>query len=86
MVRANATDPMLYTPLSTIWEGSKSLLRALKESSDAFAPLKATVGGLLAVIDHVEVGGCTPYDPCAESVRFRQRFTTKTKPFECRSN
>jgi len=38
-----------------VFEGLKTTLRALKESSDAFPPLKAAVGGLLACIDMVEL-------------------------------
>jgi hypothetical protein len=40
---------------AVVFEGLKTTLRALKESSDAFPPLKAAVGGLLACIDMVEV-------------------------------
>jgi hypothetical protein len=40
---------------STIWEGSKTTLRLVKESADAFPPLKSTVGGLLGLIDLFEV-------------------------------
>jgi hypothetical protein len=40
---------------STIWEGSKTTLRLVKESADAFPPLKSTVGGLLGLIELFEV-------------------------------
>jgi hypothetical protein len=40
---------------STIWEGSKTTLRLVKESADAFPPLKSTAGGLLGLIDLFEV-------------------------------
>jgi hypothetical protein len=37
------------------FEGLKTTLRAIKEASDVFVPLKSAVGGLLALIDLVEV-------------------------------
>lgn len=37
------------------WEGLKVLLNVLKESSDALAPLKATVGGIVAIIKVYDV-------------------------------
>jgi hypothetical protein len=37
------------------WEGIKTTLRVVKESGDAFPPLKSTAGGLLALIDLFEV-------------------------------
>jgi hypothetical protein len=37
------------------FEGLKTTLRAIKEASDVFVPLKSVVGGLLALIDLVEV-------------------------------
>jgi hypothetical protein len=40
---------------SMIWEGTKTILRLVKESADAFAPLKSTAGGLLGLIDLFEV-------------------------------
>ena len=42
----------------TGWAGTKLLLDLLKESSDVFPPLKAAVGGLVALIDVYEVRGC----------------------------
>ncbi|KZV61784.1 hypothetical protein PENSPDRAFT_759197 [Peniophora sp. CONT] len=38
----------------TGWNGTKLLLGVLKDSSDVFPPLKATVGGLVALIDIYE--------------------------------
>jgi hypothetical protein len=37
------------------FEGLKTTLRAIKESSDCFVPLKSAVGGFLAVVDAIEV-------------------------------
>jgi len=37
------------------WESVKTALALLKESSDWFPPLKAATGGLVALIDTVEV-------------------------------
>jgi hypothetical protein len=61
-VGRSATSPTSPTNLQTVkaggavvFEGLKTTLRALKESSDAFPPLKAAVGGLLACMDTVEV-------------------------------
>lgn len=39
-------------------DGMKEFLRVLKESSDAFAPLKAAVGGIVAIMDINEVRAC----------------------------
>ena len=40
---------------NTGWEGLKLILRVLKESSDGLTPLKAAVGGAVALIDIFEV-------------------------------
>ena len=40
---------------STGFQAVKLALRALKESADALPPLKAAVGGLLAVVDAIDV-------------------------------
>jgi hypothetical protein len=48
------------------FEGLKTTLRAIKESSDCFVPLKSAVGGFLAVVDAIEVretSFSTTYDP-----------------------
>ena len=37
------------------WEGVKTALVLLKESSDWFPPLKSATGGLLALVDATEV-------------------------------
>jgi hypothetical protein len=39
----------------TLREASKTILRLVKESADAFPPLKSTAGGLLGLIDLLEV-------------------------------
>ena len=39
----------------TGWNGMRVLLGVLKETSDVFPPLKAAVGGLLALLDIYEV-------------------------------
>jgi hypothetical protein len=61
-VGRSATSPTSPTNLEKVkaggavaFEGLKTTLRVLKESSDAFPPLKAAVGGLLACMDTVEV-------------------------------
>jgi len=41
--------------LSLSWEAVKTALVLIKESSDAFPPLKSAVGGLVALIDMIEV-------------------------------
>ena len=41
---------------STGFQGVKTTLRLVERATDAFPPLKSTVGGLLGVIDIVEVG------------------------------
>jgi len=43
------------TSVSVAWEGVKTALVPLKESSDWFPPLKSATGGLLAFIDATEV-------------------------------
>ncbi|KZV63272.1 hypothetical protein PENSPDRAFT_758105 [Peniophora sp. CONT] len=56
----NADDPGLEIEAaikryaSTGWEGLKLLLRVLKESSDGLTPLKAAIGGAVALIDIFE--------------------------------
>lgn len=40
------------------------IVSALKESSDAFPPLKATTGALLVVLDRISVRLCTPSIVC----------------------
>ena len=37
------------------WDGLDTALRLLKESSDAFPPLKSAVGGVISLIDLVQV-------------------------------
>ena len=44
--------------MSTVSATAKLLLRAAKESADAFPPLKSVVGGLCFILDNYEV--CTP--------------------------
>ena len=39
------------------WEGPKTSLVLLNESSGCLPPLKAAVGGLVALIDAIEVSG-----------------------------
>jgi len=41
--------------LALSWEAVKTTLVLIKESSDAFPPLKSAVGGLVALIDMIEV-------------------------------
>ncbi|KZV77347.1 hypothetical protein PENSPDRAFT_679523 [Peniophora sp. CONT] len=36
---------------SAVWDGAQVLLTVLKESADAFPPLKSAVGGFLAILD-----------------------------------
>jgi len=43
------------TALALSWEAVKTTLVLIKESSDAFPPLKSAVGGLVALIDMIEV-------------------------------
>ncbi len=38
-----------------LWEATKTILRLVKESADAYPPLKSTAGGLVALIDLFEV-------------------------------
>src|SRR5215475_11756766 len=45
------------------WEGAKTILRLIKESADAFPPLKSTAAGLIGLIDLIEV--------CMFAVTFR---------------
>ena len=40
---------------NTTWEGTKTVLRVIKESADAFPPLKSTAGGLITLIELFEV-------------------------------
>jgi len=40
---------------SVAWEGVKTALVLLKESSDWFPPLQAATGGFLALVDAIEV-------------------------------
>ena len=42
---------------STAWEGTKTILRLVRDSADAFPPLKSTAAGLMGLIDLFEV--CT---------------------------
>jgi len=37
------------------WKGIKTTLRLVKDSADAFPPLKSTAGGLIGLIDLIEV-------------------------------
>src|SRR5215475_11619590 len=41
--------------LNNAWEGTKTILRLVKDSADAFPPLKSTAGGLIALIELIEV-------------------------------
>jgi len=41
---------------STVYASTKVVVDVVKESSDVFPPLKAAVGGLLAVLKHYDVG------------------------------
>ncbi|KZV59559.1 hypothetical protein PENSPDRAFT_695034 [Peniophora sp. CONT] len=43
--------PFIKRYANTSWAGFKLLLKVLKESSDGLTPLKATVGGLVALIE-----------------------------------
>jgi len=43
------------TALALSWEAVKTTLVLIKESSDAFPPLKSAMGGLVALIDMIEV-------------------------------
>jgi len=56
MINQQATssnvDP---TSVTVAWEGVKTALVLLKESSDWFPPLKSATGGLLALVDATEV-------------------------------
>ena len=52
----NATDESRFGLLkSTTSATAKLLLRAAKESADAFPPLKSAVGGLCFILDNYEV-------------------------------
>jgi hypothetical protein len=42
-------------PASIGFQGFKMVLRAVREAADAFPPLKSVAGGLLGLIDIVEV-------------------------------
>ena len=37
------------------WEGTKTILRLVRDSADVFPPLKSTAGGLIGLIDLIEV-------------------------------
>ena len=43
---------------SVAWKGLETALRLLEKSANAFPPLKAAVGGLVACLDLFEVGYC----------------------------
>ena len=68
----------------TGWNGMRVLLGVLKETSDVFPPLKAAVGGLLALLDLYEVRIRTLFylrvhsDLCYLSVRSRMRLECTT--------
>ena len=44
--------------LGVVWNGLQTALGVLKESSDAFPPLKSAVGGLVACLNVIQVRGC----------------------------
>lgn len=44
-------------------DGLETSLRALKDSSDAFPPLKSVVGSVIAIYDVAQVGGCCSCAP-----------------------
>jgi hypothetical protein len=48
--------PATAASRSTIWESSKPILHNVKESEDAFGPLKSTANTLLDLIHLFEVG------------------------------
>jgi hypothetical protein len=48
-------QPTPRSAVSNVWEGTKTMLRLVKESTDAFPPLKSTAAGLIGLIDLIEV-------------------------------
>jgi len=44
--------------LGVVWNGLQTALGVLKESSDAFPPLKSAVGGLVACLNVIQVRDC----------------------------
>ena len=41
--------------LNNAWEGTKTVLQLIRDSADAFPPLKSTAAGLIGLIDLIEV-------------------------------
>jgi len=59
-VTSSSTSPIesnVKEVASIAWEGVKTALVLLKESSDWFPPLKSATGGFLALVDATEVSG-----------------------------
>ncbi len=54
-----STESSVKEVASVAWEGVKTALILLKESSDWFPPLKSAIGGFLALIDAIEVSETT---------------------------
>jgi len=54
-----STESSVKEVASVAWEGIKTALVLLKESSDWFPPLKSAIGGFLALIDATEVSETT---------------------------
>jgi hypothetical protein len=54
-VSHSAINPVPRSVADVIWAGLNTALCGLKESSDAFPPLKSAVDGLLACIDIFQV-------------------------------
>jgi len=52
---SHAQQSVPRSALNNAWEGTKAILRLVRESADAFPPLKSTAAGLIGLIDLIEV-------------------------------
>ena len=54
-VKPNATDKNVSDWKSTAYNAAKLTINQIKESADAFPPLRSVAGGLSAILDHCDV-------------------------------
>jgi hypothetical protein len=59
------------SPASIGFQGFKTILTVVREAADAFPPLKSVAGGLLGLIDIVEVRGFDHFNYCSNISAYR---------------
>ena len=62
-IKSSASDENVSNWKSTAYSTTKLAVNLVKESADAFPPLKSVVGGLSAILDHCDVWFISPAPP-----------------------